>query len=373
MAYAENGPLLRWVATDEAVLEPALPIVDPHHHLWDLRSRDGGGGFAQKLYLCEDIVTELREGGHNVRQTVFMQCNAFHRQLGPVELQPVGETEFANGVAAMSASGAYGEPKICAGIISTVDLSLGVVKADAALRAHMRASPNFRGIRAAIPPAEGLTPGYHEAFALLGTHGLLYEQYHHDFASNLPVLAELAAAHPTVTIVINHLGGKLDFEEIPPGSDAFAKWKECLATVAACPNVVMKCGGLTPPSEMPIHMSRRATPIGSVEVRACSLHSSSLRRHARSIPLVCGAIVASFLVFAAALLCQCSSLQHHCSVIVLLCSSIISIILLLCSWPSSGFPTTRSPSSCSGPTAACLNRTSQLTKSGESTKKSTRS
>ena len=152
MAYAENGPLVRWVATQEDVLEPALPIVDPHHHLWDLRGRSGDGGFAQKLYLCEDFVAELQEGGHNVLQTVFMQCNAFHRAGGPAELQPVGETEFANGVAAMSASGAYGATKICAGIISTVDLSLGAAKVDAALRAHIQASPNFRGIRAVISP-----------------------------------------------------------------------------------------------------------------------------------------------------------------------------------------------------------------------------
>ena len=81
MAYEENAPLLRWLAQEqpEPVLEPELPICDPHHHLWDLRTREGGGGFAQKLYLCEDIVAEIREGGHNVVSTVFLQCNAFHR------------------------------------------------------------------------------------------------------------------------------------------------------------------------------------------------------------------------------------------------------------------------------------------------------
>ena len=85
----------------------------------------------------------------------------------------MGETEFANGVAAMSASGAYGTPRICAGIISTVDLELGPERAGAALRAHMAASPNFRGIRAPIP-AE-FTTAYKEAFALLGEYDLLFE------------------------------------------------------------------------------------------------------------------------------------------------------------------------------------------------------
>ena len=115
----------------------------------------------------------------------------------------MGETEFANGVAAMSASGAYGTPRICAGIISTVDLELGPERAGAALRAHMAASPNFRGIRAPIP-AE-FTTAYKEAFALLGEYDLLFESYHHDFETNLPRLVQLATEFPAVTFVINHL------------------------------------------------------------------------------------------------------------------------------------------------------------------------
>ena len=130
----------------------------------------------------------------------------------------------------------------------------------------MRASPNFRGIRAPLPPAGQLTAEFDEAFAVLGKHSLCYEQYAHDWETNLPVLAKLAKRHPTVQIVINHLGGKLDWDEIPAHSSAFRRWQECLAAAAACPNVVIKCGGLTPPSQMPIHMSRRAAPIGCVEL-----------------------------------------------------------------------------------------------------------
>src|SRR5690349_20243792 len=81
----------------EAPLEPALPIVDPHHHLWDR---------ADSRYLLPELLGDL-DCGHNVVATVFMQCRAMHRASGPEEMRPVGETEFVNGVAAMSASGTY--------------------------------------------------------------------------------------------------------------------------------------------------------------------------------------------------------------------------------------------------------------------------
>ena len=39
MTHPENESLAQWLAREvpETVLEPELPIVDPHHHLWDLR------------------------------------------------------------------------------------------------------------------------------------------------------------------------------------------------------------------------------------------------------------------------------------------------------------------------------------------------
>ena len=87
--------LARW---QEAILEPDLPIVDPHHHLWD---RPGW------RYLLDELLADLNSG-HNIVATVFLQCRSMHRADGPEALRPVGETEFVNGVAAMSASGVYG-------------------------------------------------------------------------------------------------------------------------------------------------------------------------------------------------------------------------------------------------------------------------
>src|SRR5438874_13559073 len=91
----------------EPILEPELPIIDPHHHLWD---RPGW------RYLLDELLADTGTG-HNIIATVFVQARATVRATGPEELRPVGETEFVNGVAAMSASGIYGKTKVCAGIV----------------------------------------------------------------------------------------------------------------------------------------------------------------------------------------------------------------------------------------------------------------
>ena len=105
-----------WLARrTEPILEPALPIVDPHHHLWE---RPGW------RYMLDDLLADTNSG-HNIVATVFVQCRSMHRAGGPEEMRPVGETEFVNGVAAMSASGGYGKTKVCAGIVGHADLRLG--------------------------------------------------------------------------------------------------------------------------------------------------------------------------------------------------------------------------------------------------------
>ncbi|HEY7712756.1 MAG TPA: amidohydrolase, partial [Candidatus Entotheonella sp.] len=111
---ATNDAWLNLVQED--TLEPDLPICDPHHHLWDQRPDR-----VEPRYLIDEILADLTSG-HNVVSTVFIQCGAMHRADGPEAMRPVGETEFVNGIAAMSASGIYGSTRICAGIVGTADL-----------------------------------------------------------------------------------------------------------------------------------------------------------------------------------------------------------------------------------------------------------
>src|SRR3954451_12307717 len=105
-----------WLARrTETILEPELPIVDPHHHLWE---RPGW------RYMFDDLLADTNSG-HNIVATVFVQARSMHRASGPEEMRPVGETEFVNGVAAMCASGIYGKTRACAGIVGHADLTLG--------------------------------------------------------------------------------------------------------------------------------------------------------------------------------------------------------------------------------------------------------
>src|SRR5438105_15569723 len=134
--YAD--PREDWLAQhSEEVIDPARPIVDPHHHLWDR------GGLR---YMIEDIALDIASG-HNIIATVYVEARSMYRAQGPEPFRPVGEVEFANGVAAMSASGGYGPALICAGIVSHVSLLLGdgarpVLEADIA-----SGQGRFRGIR----------------------------------------------------------------------------------------------------------------------------------------------------------------------------------------------------------------------------------
>ena len=112
--YAD--PREDWLAQrKEEVIDPARPIVDPHHHLWDR------GG---QRYLIEEIAADIASG-HNIIATVYVEARSMYRASGPEALRPVGEVEFANGAAAMSASGGYGPAAICAGIVGHVNLLLG--------------------------------------------------------------------------------------------------------------------------------------------------------------------------------------------------------------------------------------------------------
>ena len=266
MTYVENRRLEGWLAqeTAEAVLEPGLPIVDPHHHLWDLRSfkTEPFTSFEQKVYLCDEISDDIARSGHNVVQTVFAQCVAFYRADGPEAFKCVGETEFVHGVAAMSRSGVYGPTRLCTGIFSAADLRAGK-DVEPVIRAHLAASANFRGIRSAVPRNfEGAFLG---GYSILAKHGLSLDHYSPD-CERLRDLARLADAEPNVTIIVNHLGGRVDPDA---SADEFAKWRACIDAIARCKNVVIKLGGAQQrvgPWEPPFHMHKRAKPIGSEEL-----------------------------------------------------------------------------------------------------------
>jgi len=181
-----------------------------------------------------------------------------YRAAGPVELRPVGEVEFANGVAAMAASGTYGKTRVCAGIVGHADLALGAA-VEKVLEAMIEAGGGrFRGIRfitASHPdqPAWGSPiirpagllkdPRVREGFARLAPLGLSFDawMYH----TQLDELLDLARAFPATPIVLDHVGGPIGLGPYAGKRDeVFAAWNGMIRELAACPNVHIKLGGL---------------------------------------------------------------------------------------------------------------------------------
>ena len=117
LIHRNNADLRAWLARrpPEAALEPGLPIIDPHHHLWDAPHRQRG------LYLLPELLADTG-GGHNIVSTVFLECQSMFRAGGPDEMKPVGEVEFVNCICAMTASGHYGKTQV-AGIVGNADLA----------------------------------------------------------------------------------------------------------------------------------------------------------------------------------------------------------------------------------------------------------
>jgi predicted TIM-barrel fold metal-dependent hydrolase len=252
ISYRGDGALQTWLARrpPEAALEPELPIIDPHHHFWDTPARG--------RYLIDELLQDIG-GGHNIVASVFVECRSMYKKDGPRELAAVGEVEFVNGIAAMSASGNYGPCRIAEGIVGGADLLQGARVRDL-LEAQIAAGGGrFRGIRHGlamdaapqiarhalrqVPPHLARDAKFREGFAQLAPLGLSFEawQYH----PQLPDLIDLARAFPATTIILNHVGGVLGVGPYAgKRQEILASWNRDIAELARCPNVVVKLGGV---------------------------------------------------------------------------------------------------------------------------------
>ncbi len=261
-----------WLAlTPEETLEPDLPICDPHHHFWDFREIR----IPYQRYLLHELAADVNSG-HNLRSTVFIETRAMYRTDGPEELRCVGEVEFVQGLAAASASGLYGPCRAASAIIGNANLRLGDA-VEPVLDALQAASPNrFRGIRqsAAWDPhpdvedraEQGVlaNENFRAGARVLASRGMSLENT--CYFPQLPELADFANAVPDLTIVLNHIGGL--YRVGPYGNrddEVIPHWKGGIATVAQCPNIVLKLGGVGQPRYgFDWHTYER--PIGSEEL-----------------------------------------------------------------------------------------------------------
>ena len=268
-----------WLAlTQESALEPDLPICDPHHHFWDYRLER----LPYQRYLLHELADDIN-CGHNVRSTVFVEARSMYRTTGPEEMRPVGEVEFVQGLAAASASGLYGPGRAAASIVGHANLNLGEAVRPV-LEALQAASPNrFRGIRHSVtwdphPEIENTaahnrqgqlsSDQFRAGARVLASMGLSLEAWL--FFSQLTELAAFAKAVPNLTIILNHIGGLLrvgPYANSPHvnGDDVMDTWRAGISSVAACPNVNVKLGGIGMP-RTGFDWHTRTKPIGSEEL-----------------------------------------------------------------------------------------------------------
>jgi L-fuconolactonase len=245
-----SKPRDEWLAKApaEPIIEPEIPIIDTHHHLWQ---RGDHRYFLPEL--LEDINT-----GHNIVATVFEECHSMYRAHGPVEMRPIGETEFVTGIAAMSDSGAYGPTRVALGIVGAADLTLGD-RVEPVLETHLRVSSGrFKGVRHsaswdadpiignssnATGPDLYREPGFRAGLRRLSAMGLSLDAW--QFHTQLAHTVDLARAIPEANIIVCHCGGPLGYGPYAGKKDeVFAAWKSHILELARCPNVSMKLGGM---------------------------------------------------------------------------------------------------------------------------------
>ncbi len=239
-----------WLAlVTEEIVDPEQKIIDPHHHLW--RRPDGNH------YLLEQLLADTGSG-HNVVQTVFVECHAEYRKDGPDHLKPIGETEF---VRAQAEQSEQTEGATIAGIVSHADLTLGQDVEEVLLAHEEAAEGRFRGIRHALSSAEkpevltiaGRAPAglyQHEGFRAgvnkLGAMGYTYDTWHYHYQNQ--EFLELATACSETQMILDHFGTPLGVGPYAAEkAEIDAQWKKDIAAIAQCDNVVAKLGGLGMP------------------------------------------------------------------------------------------------------------------------------
>lgn len=238
----------------EEAMEPELPIVDPHHHLYGVVTDD-------HYYRIDDLKRDL-VGGHRIIATVYVEAyEAGWHQTGPKRLRPVGEVETIVGLTGTPIRNPHGTCEVAAGVVAHADLTLGDAVAEV-LGAQVAAGQGrLRGVRHAAAYDSGVVgrfakgkprphllsdATFRRGLAQLNQFGLSFEAW--VYHPQLGEVGDLADAFPETPIILNHLGGLIGVGEYRAERAAnFAQWRRDLRSLAARSNVSVKVGGLGMP------------------------------------------------------------------------------------------------------------------------------
>jgi predicted TIM-barrel fold metal-dependent hydrolase len=219
-----------------------LPIIDPHHHLYDLKTGNypwlqgpmlkrvfGDYSAIRRDYLIDDFLADIRN--QNVVKSVHLQVEYDHND-------PVAETRWLQSVADR-----YGYPH---GIVGFADLASPEV--ESVIAAHC-AFENVRGIRQCLnyhrDPVKTFIDRPHlmrdsqwrRGYGLLRQYGLSFDLQL--YYTQMEEATALARDFPDTPIVLNHTGMPVDRER-----DEVEAWKKAMKMLASAPNVSCKISGL---------------------------------------------------------------------------------------------------------------------------------
>jgi predicted TIM-barrel fold metal-dependent hydrolase len=231
------------LSTLAATRDFLMPIVDAHHHLWDLSA--GHYPTKQDQYDKNFFLGDYRKICRDYMPTDYVDALKGYHVIGSVHIQAaramdeqVAETEWLETMHQQ-----FGLPSVVVGHVSFIQPDCAAIlerHARSALMRGIRSRPTTSpGPNESIAGAPGTMQDDHwrRNFALLEKHRMSWDMripYWH-----LEEGAEVARSFPAIPMVVNHTGLPLDRSE-----DGLAIWRKGLAALADCQNVVIKISEL---------------------------------------------------------------------------------------------------------------------------------
>ena len=236
----------------EDPISPNIPIIDPHHHLWDV-------GFGR--YYIEELLEDINSSGHNILSTVYIMSSSntkIYSKDGLEEFKPLTEIEFATSEGKRADLIPNNKVKVNASIVGSVDLTYGNKLQPVLEKAVNISEGRLKGIRMLL--ASHIDPRISSG-AVKSDLGLMLHPNFIDGAkciqnanlsldfwiyhTQLNEMEKIARALPDLTIILNHIGGPIHLGEYEGKQAAtHREWRSAMMRLSRIPNINVKLGGL---------------------------------------------------------------------------------------------------------------------------------
>jgi len=236
----------------EDPISPNIPIIDPHHHLWDV-------GFGR--YYIEELLEDINSSGHNILSTVYIMSSSntkIYSKDGLEEFKPLTEIEFATSEGKRADLIPNNKVKVNASIVGSVDLTYGNKLQPVLEKAVNISEGRLKGIRmllashtdprissGAVKSDLGLMlhPNFIDGAKCIQNANLSLDFW--IYHTQLNEMEKIARSLPDLTIILNHIGGPIHLGEYEGKQAAtHREWRSAMMRLSRIPNINVKLGGL---------------------------------------------------------------------------------------------------------------------------------